>query len=848
MDLGNHIAAEELGLKPIHLACLEGDFEAVVALAAEDGVMDALTEPQTGADWRLRETPIKLAALMGHRSIVEFFIERGALLVHDSVRNDTHASLYAREDGLAEQRRDFYLRTIQTGREDLDAVNARKTIYELLSSPGRRGVLKAVRGPRADLGYADYKLGKQGRHIIVYAPVYRIKTDISLQRKKTIGVITTKGQGDVLMAAHSGFRLGGDHDEKCLNTNQWNYIALHHIAAVIDFKFPGNLHDNGARPVEDDAHRGRAHAGHVEVLLASWYALEMTRRVTGRRDAPLAWLLARMRRVKKAATLGDARCAVVLIDHQPCLTCLKFINRLYQHTGVYFAVQGSVGVGPTLATKDPRNHLRLDTFGDVFPASDDEVDMDDGDDDDEIGDDDDADDDDDELDEDVEEVVPETPAMAAARNSNNARAHAQGPRDNHLPAPAPRAFPWMADPRHHRLTPEPADYNDMAADDDVGYAARVVMERIAGRAADPLPSTTTTTPARPPPMAWPIPGVLFGAGTGTGSRHPRTPRRGEDPFGDMPSRRPENHRELLADYKKKTPVWQWPGYEAVAQMRSEDLRRRLAAAAAATAATPCPPGGQEDIDIDDVDGEDENPEVGEQGMMRMGMGMGTGMMMEIGGAGAGSEEDMVIVDPHDDDSDDAAAYSPGNGANSSAHPALSGNIDERISTERDEGSSSPISPLAHHRVFLYSSFAPIPPPPPHPHPPRARISERAPNSMLQAAEMVLGSDLRMQVDDDAANNNNNNNNEGADEDDDFYMIGPSSQRARLGDESMEEVDEVEMVSAHFPPARPISFSQWKYQPPARPGTANGRGNAPEAPMFQPRPIPNFRGLHRLGRP
>lgn len=98
-----------------------------------------------------------------------------------------------------------------------------------------------VRGPRADLGYVDYRLGKQGRSIVVYAPVYRIKTDITLYSKKTIGVITTKGQGDVLMAAHSGFRRGGDHDEKCLDTEkvykQTASIYTHSLIASSKMRF-----------------------------------------------------------------------------------------------------------------------------------------------------------------------------------------------------------------------------------------------------------------------------------------------------------------------------------------------------------------------------------------------------------------------------------------------------------------------------------------------------------------------------------------------------------------------------------------------------------------------------------
>ncbi|KAI1761476.1 hypothetical protein GGR53DRAFT_525068 [Hypoxylon sp. FL1150] len=790
MDPEDHNAADELGLRPIHVACLEGDFEAVVALAAEDGVVDALTEPQTGADWRLRETPIKFAALMGHLSIVEFLIERGASLVHENVRDDTHASSYAREEGLAEQRRDFYLNTIQVGREDLDAVNAREVIHGLLSSPGRRSVLNAMRGPRADLGFVDYRLGKQGRHIVVYAPVYRIKTDITLYSKKTVGVITTKGQGDVLMAAHSGFRRGADHDEKCLDTAKWNYIALHHIAALIKFKFPGNLYDNGSRAVEDDAQRGRAHAGHVEILLASWYALEMARRVTGGdRDVPVEQLLPRLRRVRTATTLGAARCAVIMIDHQPCLTCLKFINRLYQKTGVHFSVQGSVGVGPTVVTKDPRNNLRLDTFGDVFPVEEGE--------DTDVG--------------DVEDVVvPETPAAALARNQNAAdashiRVSIENPAHNNLPAQAastststPLPLPWTTAPRRAR-----SSSGSDSGIDDISYAARVVMEQIAR----PNPTNPLATPmlarAR---MAWPL--ADSASHQRGGGRRRR--RRREDPFGgNMPSRVPENHLELVADYKKKTPVWQWPGYEAVARMRSEDLRRRLAEAQG----TPCPGGeGMPDVveDVDEGIGEGIAEFIGEDTGYDMGFDLDVGAGVgdqDMGAAAGSSDEDMIIVNPPDD-SDDAAAYSPGN-SHSPAHLSLMSKMNSQADGHEEDPDDSP---LKNPKVFLYSSFVPMP------------------RSNMQGNHAV-----------------NDNGDMGALEDD-FYMIGPS-QRARLGDCTMDEnaSEGVEMVSAHFPPAKPVSLSQFKYQPRARHGRTVGKGKAPEAPMLQHRPIPNFRDLRRLGR-
>lgn len=51
-------AVLELGLKPIHLACLEGNLETVIKLASEPSNIDAYTEPEANAEWRVRETPM----------------------------------------------------------------------------------------------------------------------------------------------------------------------------------------------------------------------------------------------------------------------------------------------------------------------------------------------------------------------------------------------------------------------------------------------------------------------------------------------------------------------------------------------------------------------------------------------------------------------------------------------------------------------------------------------------------------------------------------------------------------------------------------------------------------------
>ncbi|KAI1798500.1 hypothetical protein F4811DRAFT_558804 [Daldinia bambusicola] len=527
MDGNNYIVVADLGLKPIHLACLEGDFEAVLKLAScPEDVLETLTEPEIGTEWGLRETPIKLAALMGHLDIVEFLIERRVNLVSDGL----YVSSYTKEEGFAMRRREFFLKTAKIGREHLDAQNTRKTICELVSSHGRRSVLNAMKGPRADLGFPEYKVAKQGNQIVVYAPVHRIKTDIPLDRSKTIGVITAKGNSEVLMAAHSGFKPGGDRGEKCLDTNRWNYIALHHIAALLKFQFPGNKHDNGNKSAQDE-HRGRAHAGHVEVLLAAWYALEMTRQSSGNKDADQDWLLANMHMLKYA-TLGNARSAVIMIDSQPCGTCLKFINRMFQYTGIHFSVRGGIGIGPTLATKDERTGARYDTFGDTFPESDGEEPS--------------------AVEHMVQGLSPVTIPQTICQPPVG------------MPIGGPKAPPVF--------------------NSDGGIIIPATNPAAAIERAKPI------TPHRPR-MQWPIPIPEHRS------------RFFEDPFSDIPSRRPPNHFEILAEYKKKTPVYEFPGYGTIKADRQSHQQEQLTEPLVLSLGSRRPPPAVEEdtvlIDVED---------------------------------------------------------------------------------------------------------------------------------------------------------------------------------------------------------------------------------------------------------
>ncbi|KAI0004758.1 hypothetical protein F4779DRAFT_621284 [Xylariaceae sp. FL0662B] len=516
-DIRNEKAVADLGLRPIHLACLEGRYEDVLELADED--INARSQPDSniiqekGDEWRWRETPIMLAALMGHLDIVQFLVERGVELGtrHNQTRhNQDHAYIYAQEDGFAATRRDFF-RKINVGREHYDALNTRKAIYHLLLSPARRRGLQALRGPRADLGYLDYKLAKKGKKVIVYGPVLEIDTDVSMDPNKTVGILMSRRDDKVLKVAYSGWSSGNLRDDLCLDVNKWNYNALHKIAARLNFKFPASGHDNQYKPT--DVHRGRAHAGHVEILLACWYAVEMTRLCYSESNPDDDWLIAHLSTLRRSASiLKNRRDVIIYIDSQPCSTCITFINRLQQYTGLWIFVQGGTGIGPTLATKSKRTNIRYDTFGDVFFDSENEG---------------------------------EGLAEASITESLTTRPLIQdvSMEDRSTPAAQNETFAWdisqsFVDVAQNHLSPiqDDSDLEDTSNGDDDMIGDHNLIGRI-------------TRPA----MAWPPPDGP-----------------GPDGLQNSPSNlhktiswKPDNHLQLLTEYKKKTPVYDWPGYPPV---------------------------------------------------------------------------------------------------------------------------------------------------------------------------------------------------------------------------------------------------------------------------------------------
>ncbi|TRX94418.1 hypothetical protein FHL15_004573 [Xylaria flabelliformis] len=213
-----------------------------------------------------------------------------------------------------------------------------------------------------DLGFFDHSLAKRGTKIEVYVKILEIETGTRLDRSKTIGTITTKNSGNIIMTAHSGYTTGPKREEDCLDTYKWNRLALR-------FQFPKNIRDNSGHPILEEQ-RGRAHAGHVEVLLASWFVIHLLRREFDSSDKSEEHLITQLRRLKEI-DLGDLRTSFITIDSEPCRTCLQFINRLSQYTGILFMVSGSRGMGPVKVRVDGQR--RLDVVADCFSDSENET-------------------------------------------------------------------------------------------------------------------------------------------------------------------------------------------------------------------------------------------------------------------------------------------------------------------------------------------------------------------------------------------------------------------------------------------------------------------------------------------
>ncbi|KAI0399903.1 hypothetical protein F4802DRAFT_620715 [Xylaria palmicola] len=217
-----------------------------------------------------------------------------------------------------------------------------------------------------DSGYGNVFLGKKGTKIAVFIKVQEIETGVRLVRK-TLGAITTENNDGILMSAHSGYSTNLKHDERCLDAARWNTLALRHIAKKIHFKFPTNSWDNGGRHIQEE-HMGRFHAGHVEVLLASWYVVHLLRTEFDLSEESEEYIIDTQLKRLRGVKLGDKAKATITITSEPCSVCLRLLSKLAEYTGVYFMPLWLHGVGHL---QKPKKGETQDIVNDVFEDSDD---------------------------------------------------------------------------------------------------------------------------------------------------------------------------------------------------------------------------------------------------------------------------------------------------------------------------------------------------------------------------------------------------------------------------------------------------------------------------------------------
>ncbi|RYP39847.1 hypothetical protein DL767_001966 [Monosporascus sp. MG133] len=319
-----------------------------------------------------------LAALMGHMKIFEYLLRKGAS--HDKRDDDGfHAQSYCSGTAFAVEKRTLFLKN-GIGEEHPKGPHAREAITDILNNPAR--LLVMLSGAR-DSGYPNVFLGKQGRKIKLFACVGEFDTGEVLGMEKTIGGVMVGGSHSVLKLAVSGFKGRSiQHDPQVLDRKFWNRIALTKVARIINFRFHGNLHDNGARrPLP--RHIGRVQAGHVEVQLATYYVIEIGNRNAQRKPGGETWSTMRKLRALRSAHLGEERHAVIFINSQPCSSCHKYVQALSNYTGISFFIQGDAAIGPIIRTKTGRRRMAVDevmhTFGDPDAQpdpSEDEADVD----------------------------------------------------------------------------------------------------------------------------------------------------------------------------------------------------------------------------------------------------------------------------------------------------------------------------------------------------------------------------------------------------------------------------------------------------------------------------------------
>ncbi|KAI1359737.1 hypothetical protein F5Y08DRAFT_344401 [Xylaria arbuscula] len=202
-----------------------------------------------------------------------------------------------------------------------------------------------------DLGYFEQYLVRDGS-------TYRfLRSDIAADtgtrlHKKTIGSVSFRNGNEILMTAASGYvDNGATSNNRCLNTQKWNTLALRHIAKQINFEFNGFVRDTGHEPMAEEM-KGRYYAGHVEVQLASWYVMHLLRTQLGENGADEE-LVPKIGQLKQAQ-LGDKRIVFITLNREPCRSCKSFLKQLRDYTDIIFDTRICTELAPSTLPPEDR--------------------------------------------------------------------------------------------------------------------------------------------------------------------------------------------------------------------------------------------------------------------------------------------------------------------------------------------------------------------------------------------------------------------------------------------------------------------------------------------------------------
>ncbi|KAK7918068.1 hypothetical protein PG985_009942 [Apiospora marii] len=371
---------EHLGLSPIHLNCLNGDLEKVVATIQSHPQSLEETTPEG-------TTPLMLASLMGHYDIVKFLVVVKSANVHKENANRLKAADFAHGNDHTNLVRTEYVEA-GLGKENALGNLNRKEILGLLESPARRTILKNQHRRGGDLKYHDYKLAKIGTKIGVYGLVGMVDTGMPLTRNKTIGMIMPEGDDLPILSvfdfaehaedgvvpgptfyATSGWKKDDGRAPQVVDSELWCSVA-HQLASVrVGHKFKTGQRDNGALP-PTERQKGRGAACHVEVLLSTMYAFSLAgARLESRpgqsEEERIEEQVLCLEKVQEM-NLGKRRYMVIYIDSHPCKSCIEYVTAMGDLTGIWFRIRSGCGMGPPLRLGGNRR----DVYGEVWEDED----------------------------------------------------------------------------------------------------------------------------------------------------------------------------------------------------------------------------------------------------------------------------------------------------------------------------------------------------------------------------------------------------------------------------------------------------------------------------------------------